>query len=34
VAVFQIVTVGDEATERTERLQAAGEYAESFSPTD
>ncbi|HYO30517.1 MAG TPA: methionine synthase, partial [Thermomicrobiales bacterium] len=30
VAVFQIVTVGSEATERTERLQAAGEYAESF----
>ncbi|MDQ3466895.1 MAG: methionine synthase, partial [Chloroflexota bacterium] len=30
VAVFQIVTVGPEATARTERLQAAGEYAESF----
>jgi len=30
VAVFQIVTVGSEATARTERLQAAGEYAESF----
>ncbi|MFN8590869.1 MAG: methionine synthase [Thermomicrobiales bacterium] len=30
VAVFQIVTVGSEATERTERLQAAGEYSESF----
>ncbi len=30
VAVFQIVTVGPEATRRTERLQAAGEYAESF----
>ena len=30
VAVFQIVTAGAEATKRTERLQAAGEYAESF----
>jgi 5-methyltetrahydrofolate--homocysteine methyltransferase len=30
VAVFQIVTVGAEATRRTERLQAAGEYAASF----
>jgi 5-methyltetrahydrofolate--homocysteine methyltransferase len=30
VAVFQIVTVGSEATKRTERLQAAGEYAESY----
>ncbi len=30
VAVFQIVTMGPEATARTERLQAAGEYAESF----
>jgi len=30
VAVFQIVTVGPEATRRTERLQAEGEYAESF----
>ncbi|CAA9542887.1 MAG: 5-methyltetrahydrofolate--homocysteine methyltransferase, partial [uncultured Thermomicrobiales bacterium] len=30
VAVFQIVTVGAAATERTERLQAAGEYAESY----
>ncbi|MGH2558888.1 MAG: methionine synthase, partial [Thermomicrobiales bacterium] len=30
VAVFQIVTVGPEATKRTGRLQAAGEYAESF----
>jgi 5-methyltetrahydrofolate--homocysteine methyltransferase len=30
VAVFQIVTVGAEATKLTERLQAAGEYSESF----
>jgi 5-methyltetrahydrofolate--homocysteine methyltransferase len=30
LAVFQIVTVGVGATERTERLQAAGEYSESF----
>ncbi len=30
VVAFQIVTVGSEATARTERLQAAGEYAESF----
>ncbi len=30
VAVFQIVTQGREATARTERLQAAGEYSESF----
>ena len=30
VAVFQLVTVGREATERTARLQAAGEYAESY----
>ena len=30
VAIFQIVTVGKEATVRTERLQAAGEYSESF----
>lgn len=30
VATFQIVTVGPEATHRTERLQAAGEYSESF----
>jgi 5-methyltetrahydrofolate--homocysteine methyltransferase len=30
VAVFQIVTVGAEATRRTERLQAAGEYSASF----
>jgi 5-methyltetrahydrofolate--homocysteine methyltransferase len=30
VAAFQIVTMGAGATERTERLQAAGEYAESF----
>ncbi len=30
VAAFQLVTVGPEATERTERLQAAGEYAASF----
>jgi 5-methyltetrahydrofolate--homocysteine methyltransferase len=30
VAVFQLVTVGAEATALTERLQAAGEYSESF----
>jgi 5-methyltetrahydrofolate--homocysteine methyltransferase len=30
VAIFQIVTVGAEATRRSERLQAAGEYSESF----
>jgi 5-methyltetrahydrofolate--homocysteine methyltransferase len=30
VAVFQIVTVGAQATARTESLQAAGEYSESF----
>ncbi|MDQ2651921.1 MAG: methionine synthase, partial [Chloroflexota bacterium] len=30
VAVFQIVTVGSEASRRTERLQASGEYSESF----
>ena len=30
VAVFQIVTVGPQATHRTEALQAAGEYSESF----
>ena len=30
VAVFQIVTVGSEATALTEQLQAAGEYSESF----
>jgi len=30
VAVFQIATVGGEATALTERLQAAGEYSESF----
>ncbi len=30
VAAFQIVTVGPEASARTERLQAAGEYSESF----
>jgi 5-methyltetrahydrofolate--homocysteine methyltransferase len=30
VVGFQLVTVGKAATERTERLQAAGEYAESF----
>ena len=30
VAVFQIVTVGSEATELTEKLQAAGDYSESF----
>ena len=30
VAVFQIVTVGAEATALIERLQAAGEYSESF----
>ncbi|MGI9254531.1 MAG: vitamin B12 dependent-methionine synthase activation domain-containing protein, partial [Thermomicrobiales bacterium] len=30
VAAFQIVTMGEGATQRTERLQAAGEYAEAF----
>ncbi|MCA9878878.1 MAG: hypothetical protein KC442_13895, partial [Thermomicrobiales bacterium] len=30
VAAFQIVTVGSEASRRTEALQAAGEYSESF----
>jgi 5-methyltetrahydrofolate--homocysteine methyltransferase len=30
VAAFQIVTVGAEASARTERLQAADEYSESF----
>jgi 5-methyltetrahydrofolate--homocysteine methyltransferase len=30
VAAFQIVTMGAEASARTERLQAAGEYSESF----
>jgi 5-methyltetrahydrofolate--homocysteine methyltransferase len=30
VAAFQIVTVGAEASARTDRLQAAGEYSESF----
>ena len=30
VAAFQVVTVGDEATRRFERLQAAGEYGEAF----
>ena len=30
VVALQIVTVGAEATARSERLQAAGEYAESF----
>jgi 5-methyltetrahydrofolate--homocysteine methyltransferase len=30
VAVFQIVTVGSEASRRTEHLQAVGEYSESF----
>jgi 5-methyltetrahydrofolate--homocysteine methyltransferase len=30
IAVFQIATVGAEATALTERLQAAGEYSESF----
>jgi 5-methyltetrahydrofolate--homocysteine methyltransferase len=30
VAALQIVTVGKEASERTERLQADGEYSESF----
>lgn len=30
VAAFQIVTVGAEASARTETLQAAGEYSESF----
>jgi 5-methyltetrahydrofolate--homocysteine methyltransferase len=32
VAVFQIVTVGNEATERTERLQAAGSMRRAFLP--
>ncbi|HEU4720132.1 MAG TPA: methionine synthase [Gemmatimonadaceae bacterium] len=30
VVAFQIVTVGDEATRRFERQQAAGEYSEAF----
>jgi 5-methyltetrahydrofolate--homocysteine methyltransferase len=30
VVAFQIVTVGRNATERTEKLQAAGEYSEAF----
>ncbi len=30
VAAFQIVTVGDEATRRFEKLQAAGEYTEGY----
>jgi 5-methyltetrahydrofolate--homocysteine methyltransferase len=30
VAVFQIVTIGAEATALTERLQAVGDYSESF----
>jgi 5-methyltetrahydrofolate--homocysteine methyltransferase len=30
VVTFQIVTVGDEATHRFERLQAEGEYTEAF----
>jgi 5-methyltetrahydrofolate--homocysteine methyltransferase len=30
VAAFQIVTVGEEATKRFERLQGAGEYTEAF----
>jgi len=30
VAAFQIVTVGSEPSARTEQLQAAGEYSESF----
>jgi 5-methyltetrahydrofolate--homocysteine methyltransferase len=30
VAAFQIVTMGEEATQHTERLQASGEYAEAF----
>ncbi len=30
VAVLQLVTVGPEATKRTERLQAAGEYSEAY----
>jgi 5-methyltetrahydrofolate--homocysteine methyltransferase len=30
VVAFQIVTVGNEATQRFERLQAAGEYAEAL----
>ena len=30
VVAFQVVTVGDEATRRFERQQAAGEYSEAF----
>ncbi len=30
VVAFQVVTVGDEATRRFERLQAAGEYSEAY----
>ncbi|HEV8216529.1 MAG TPA: vitamin B12 dependent-methionine synthase activation domain-containing protein, partial [Gemmatimonadaceae bacterium] len=30
VAAFQIVTVGDEATQRFQELQSAGEYTEAF----
>ncbi|HVP21978.1 MAG TPA: methionine synthase [Anaerolineaceae bacterium] len=30
VAAFQVVTVGKEATDRFERLQAAGDYAEAY----
>ena len=30
VAAFQVVTVGDEASRRFERLQASGEYTEAF----
>ena len=30
VVAFQIVTVGDEATRRFEKLQAAGEYSEAL----
>jgi 5-methyltetrahydrofolate--homocysteine methyltransferase len=30
VVAFQVVTVGKEATERFERLQAAGDYAEAY----
>jgi 5-methyltetrahydrofolate--homocysteine methyltransferase len=30
VVAFQVVTVGDRASERTEKLQARGEYSESY----
>ena len=30
VAAFQVVTVGQEASERVERLQAAGDYSEAY----